>query len=844
MLKNQIDNFDYTENDKLCLVRRDLLHYEDIICQDFSLFIKFSAHSLYFPTQDELDKPKYLKSEKKILIPLRRENALLGILLLRDVSGVKAEGQIITLLEGIAKICLDKIYYLKVGILDEVCHLPRFNLFMQRVKKEILGIKNFFNHSVHSIKHASNTINTFSYDHDIDNDEIFPVYQHNKEFQNHIPDRNSSIGLMVLTVLGLEKVKKYYGIKPATLLFRQFSKTLKTSLPEECVCSVLSENSFAVLFPGATKRNMQNLAKQSSELYQSIAIKPKQSILASYHELPDEATIQACTAYALYPQDWDGSNDTNELEEIPHILLNKAKIAMNRLLTVPTKGSSHGLKSQNLIAKSSLAYQDILWFGGKIEAIFPYSQVKINLGKQDGAFVNMCFQVFEDAFHNKLKGEIILHKVYNNFADAEIIILNDPTSPLACGDYLKYISQNNFSDEQLDSDTTLYTYQNFTDVTNKLLNQNQIQNFSLALLRVQWKNSEADNFESEQNNKQANLLEIAKELLKFFEPEKIENDTLKINIGSMSFNSLIIYHPLVEVNELKNSYQKLLKQLETKYPINCALGISFYPFLNLRPADLLDACRKALDYAILLPAPNIGIYDTFAININADRKFSQGDIFEAIEEYRMSLLADSENILAWNSLGICLAELGRQTEARNAFERAYICKQDDLTTCYNLGNTNLALGDINKAKEYFLTCILHDKTNIYARVRLGEIAEKEHDYEEAKSQYKLAMEDNPSSSLPYRYLARLHVTKHENDLARELIQIALQKNPDDAISLQILANIYLEAKEDAQLAEVLIRQSIALMPWRRNAWATLAKALDAQGRNMEAIEVRRNSVRL
>ncbi len=63
------------------------------------------------------------------------------------------------------------------------------------------------------------------------------------------------------------------------------------------------------------------------------------------------------------------------------------------------------------------------------------------------------------------------------------------------------------------------------------------------------------------------------------------------------------------------------------------------------------------------------------------------------------------------------------------------------------------------------------------------------------------------------------------------------------MSLQLLAGLYLDSHEDARLAEMLARQSIALLPFRRSAWAELARALDMQGKITEAMEVRRNSMR-
>lgn len=57
-------------------------------------------------------------------------------------------------------------------------------------------------------------------------------------------------------------------------------------------------------------------------------------------------------------------------------------------------------------------------------------------------------------------------------------------------------------------------------------------------------------------------------------------------------------------------------------------------------------------------------------------------------------------------------------------------------------------------------------------------------------------------------------------------------------SLHLLAGMYLDGGEDAELAEALARQSVALRPDRRAAWLELARALEVQGREREARDAR------
>ncbi len=884
---------------KPSLVRRDLLKYEDVLCRDFSKLISFEAHALYFPTQDELPDVQYLEDERKILLPLRRENALLGVLLLREVS---LDKHAIAQLPKFAQLCLDKLYYIKLSELDELCHLMRSQYFMARLQREISGITDFYAQSffrsaaanVHSENGEDVNILT-------DNEHVFNGFATNiysellEDTQDYLKDghveRQSSVGLMVLPVLGLDYIRKFYGFAVAEQIFVSFSQKIQDIIPEDALCTMLDNDSFAILFPGATRRMMENLTSQCIFLEESMDAMPVATMLASMENLSELVEAKLCAGYALFPQDWDGTADSRDSAEIPHLLLHKARTAAQRLKSMPNKKGIAIDKEALHIAGTSLAFKQILLQGGSVEDILPYSQVRVNLGKEDGAQESMCFSVWADVEHLRYKGEILLRKIGERLSEAEILMLSDPAKNIEEGDFLQYIPQSRSQSEVLNEDGTLfYAYRDFMSVVTDQVSVEKIKDFSLSLIRIQWekqksrsakttkfneyskalsnqtdtdkslsqaqsttatrgeKNHLADTsnplneIDHDKNSHDFSMKDIARELDIYFKDFPV-NNTVPI-IGSMSFNSLILYHPHMDGKALEEIYIKIGVLIEERFNVPCAVGIASYPFLRFRPADMWDACRKALDYAMLLPEPHVGILNSLAINISADRKFSQGDTFGAVEEYRLALLADGDNILAWNSLGVCLAELGRHTEARNAFEVAYARHSKDAATCYNLGTANLALDDRDKAKEYFLVCLNQEKNHLFARIRLGEIAEKEKTFDDAFEQYTKASIDNPNSSVPFRCLARLYSLQNQKERARELLQLALQKNAEDAVSLQLLAGLYLDGGEDAELAEVLARQSVALLPWRRSAWAELARALEAQGRFPEAAEVRKNSMRL
>ena len=96
----------------LPLTRRDLLAFERLLMQDVGRVLPCEAHALYFPTDDEVPGPLWIEDESRLLLPLRRDGALLGVLLLRRPDS-DAAAALLPYLPGIVDLCLDKLALFK-----------------------------------------------------------------------------------------------------------------------------------------------------------------------------------------------------------------------------------------------------------------------------------------------------------------------------------------------------------------------------------------------------------------------------------------------------------------------------------------------------------------------------------------------------------------------------------------------------------------------------------------------------------------------------------------------------------------------------------------------------------
>ena len=121
-------------------------------------------------------------------------------------------------------------------------------------------------------------------------------------------------------------------------------------------------------------------------------------------------------------------------------------------------------------------------------------------------------------------------------------------------------------------------------------------------------------------------------------------------------------------------------------------------------------------------------------------------------------------------------------------------------------------------------------------MRLGSLAEAEGDLAAAAELYQKALETPGTEAAALRPLARVALAQGDPARARECLHLALSANPNDPFSMHMLARLYLDGGEDPQIAEVLARQSAALMPERQEFWDTLVLALNHQGRHEDALK--------
>jgi tetratricopeptide (TPR) repeat protein len=625
-----------------------------------------------------------------------------------------------------------------------------------------------------------------------------------------------------------------------------FAKVFKDALPEGSLAARGGEYLFAALLPSGSH---------------DLCVRAGQDILSAFDRtsLPDPLTgrnigLRVQIGFALYPQNMDGLL-------LPFI---KTGVPKDDAATRAQEQARHFLQRAGYAAAVAaslrvntriMPYGRIVHEGGRILRQLPRGNVIISLGRDVGAREGQSYAVWsapaaDDAAAALFKGELNVLEARHNESVAQVIQTGDPLLVVQPGDRLSLLPDNplyqqSTGDAQaLDEDTGFLRYNDFMSAMS-VARKDAAEPLSLALLNI---NTGSVSAYLTSGADQAELARLAKALRSQFG----EN----VLAGRFGHSSLLVCHPEVEPESLTALYEQIVKNfiaqsgsrdkgayregpgsaphLEEVRPPLLTTGLAGLPFLHYRMPDLLECARKALEYAKLLPPPHVGALGTLALTISADKMHCLGDVFGAIEEYKRALLVDPDNDLAWNSLGVCMAGLGRHAEARRMFNEARARTPYDPSIAYNLGAVCLALGEHAEARACFENCLNVAPNHLFALVRLGQVAELRGNAEEAGEHYLRAAALSSNSSLPFRLLARLCLSAGNSGQAREHLHQALQRDPGDAIALQLMAQLYIDGGEDPALAESLARHSVALRPERKAGWLAFARALEQQGRAAEA----------
>lgn len=615
-------------------------------------------------------------------------------------------------------------------------------------------------------------------------------------------------GLVVARWPRMRRLAAEYGYAFADSLLLELAAALVRDMPGEALAARTGDDEFTLHLPSAASGACRALAQAVLERLDAVCLP---------HPMTRILTRPRCAVgYALYPQDMDAALLPLPMREQARVLLHKARLAAEAAREYPGGARIMG-------------YGQILAEGGRIRESRPLGRLAVSLGRHAGAAEGQRFSLWSPD-KTTYRGEAVLLEVRATASVAEVLHVADPALPPEPGDAMVLLSPGTplagaASTGGPDPLTGLLRHGDFL---RRLDEETTARGgFCLALLRLERGDAKAV----------ARLAALCR--------------PLEIVAGGRYGEASLVFAHGGPVDALERDWAAVCEAARAE-GLDAAVGLAAYPFLSFRKGEMLECCRKALDLALLLPHPRVGIFGSLALNISADKRYAQGDVFGAMEEYQMALLADADNALAWNSLGVCMAALSRPHEARRYFLEARGRKDDDVSILYNLGTVCQSLGETRAAARWYRQCVKIDARHYFAHIRLGQLAEKAGRTGQAKEHYTRAasLEDaaregaggESGGGLARRHLARLALRRRKGTEARELLHETLLRNPEDSVAMEMLADLYLNGGEDPAMAELLARKSVGLRPGNRPGWRLLARALRALGREEEAAAAEARSV--
>ena len=294
--------------------------------------------------------------------------------------------------------------------------------------------------------------------------------------------------------------------------------------------------------------------------------------------------------------------------------------------------------------------------------------------------------------------------------------------------------------------------------------------------------------------------------------EGLGQDTISISAGTESAFLVKKIDRKAKDSDLPqwaNKVQGLCVAIQGR-PSTIGIAASNQPLTGPYKAPV--AALWAFMHADLLGKGSLAVHDSLTWNVRGDEILSWGDIRGACREYRLGLRVDPSNANLLNSLGVCLAELGRTKEAIEVFSRAAEASPQDFMTHYNLGGAYLQRGDLKSAEEALKEAYRLNPEDVRTASRMAEVLIESDQAREALEILEplVKRHGQPSSGAVFRILGKAYRALDCWQEAKTAWQQAIKNNPGDSESMALLALGYLEETNDRETAIRLGQQAKAL----------------------------------
>jgi len=287
--------------------------------------------------------------------------------------------------------------------------------------------------------------------------------------------------------------------------------------------------------------------------------------------------------------------------------------------------------------------------------------------------------------------------------------------------------------------------------------------------------------------------------------------------------------------------RKRLMVVDEKIPPNrqFLIGIAGYPYFAFSKAETLHNCRKALLHAAFYGPGGVAVFDALSLNISGDHFYGEGDLENAVREYKRGLVCDENNVNLLNSLGVAYAMMEKHRLAHQCFNKVLTIDSDNFMALYNLGLGEKILGMNGSAINRFeKALVVHPEDGEDSDVindiqfQLGKlycVVEEFQKSVETLLPWHKKEKGTKKAGYACRFLGKSYHGLKKNVEAMEWLQRALQFDGFDSEVMGLLGEVYLEQGEGDDIALSLCLKSVEIDPVDPCLKLRLAKAQVACG---------------
>jgi tetratricopeptide (TPR) repeat protein len=238
-----------------------------------------------------------------------------------------------------------------------------------------------------------------------------------------------------------------------------------------------------------------------------------------------------------------------------------------------------------------------------------------------------------------------------------------------------------------------------------------------------------------------------------------------------------------------------------------SIGIAAYPTITYKKIQILDNAKKALDHASFFGPKSCVAFDAVSLNISGDKYYQNGDLNVAMEEFRLALKLDENNVNVHNSLGVCHGINHQLDNALESFTIAARLDPNDIMPVYNAGYVHFLKEEHAEALKYFLDAGRIDGSVFELAIQTGRVYLALNLPEPAKKYLDIATRINPKSAAAFRLLGESCVIQDLISDATVAYKTCLKLNPDDCAAQSALGYLYEMQEKDSDIALMLCKQA-------------------------------------